>query len=120
MIKLIEPLIVLHSKVKDEYIQLMALIDLDIRNEDELACLNADYKSIMDRRDEIIDAYKYSPAILDDKIYGILSDFYVDYNKLRGVNVKLKSDLMKLLNNYDFEKMVLFFTDDNKRSNSDY
>lgn len=117
MIKLIEPHIIKHSKVKDDYTQLMGLIDLDIRNEEELSCLNENYKHVIERRDEIIDAYKYSPAILD-KIFGLLTDCFVDYNKLRGVNVKLRGDLMSILQNYEYEKLVMFYIGDYKNSNS--
>lgn len=95
----------------------MGLIDLDIRNDDELNCLDANYKNIMERRDEIIEAYKFSPAVLD-KIFGILTDCFVDFNKLRGVNVKLRGDLMNLLHNYDYDKLVNFFIDDHKSVNA--
>lgn len=118
MIKLIEPDIVKHSKVKEEYVNLMGLVDLDIRNEEELSCLNDNYKSVMERRDEIIEAYKHSPAVLD-KIYGLLTDCFVDYNKLRGINVKLKGDLINLLQNYDYGKLVNFYIGDYKNTNSD-
>lgn len=116
MIKLIESTILKHSKIKSEYSQLMALIDLDIRNEEELACLNEDYKSIMDRRDQIIEAYKFSPAVLD-RVFGLLTDCYIDYNKLKGINVKLKvPELLRLLNNYDFQKLVAFHSGETGRS----
>lgn len=87
----------------------MALIDLDIRNEEERACLNIDYKNILDRRDDIIEAFKKSPGALD-RIYSYLTDNYIDYNKLRGINVKSKvPELIKLFQNYDFEKLVAFY-----------
>lgn len=89
MIKLIEPKLQKCLKTREEHTLLMALLDLDVRSDDELSCLCADYRDILARRNTIMEQQKLDPVELD-RISGLLTDFYIDRFKLKGVNVKEK------------------------------
>lgn len=93
----------------------MTLIDLDIQNEDEATILDPNYKDILERRNEIIEAYKTNPAALD-RLIGFITDAYIDFSKLRGLNAKLKiPELIKILNDYNFEQLIKFLTGESPR-----
>lgn len=110
MIKLIEPQLKINLKTKQEYKLLLALLDLDIRSDDEMKCLTNQYQDILRRKDEIIDASKTSQSYLN-QIYGLLTDCYIDRHKIKGINVSAKiPQLIDLLNNYNYDKFVSFFT----------
>lgn len=53
MIKLIEPRLVECNKRKENHKLLMALMDLDIRSDDDFNCLCPEYQDILNRKDAI-------------------------------------------------------------------
>lgn len=108
VIKLIEPHLVAHSLIQKEYNTLNTIIDLDIQNEDELASLGPEYIHVLKRRNEIIDAHNNSPMVLD-RLIAMITDLYMDFNKIKGANVKLKiPELVALINDYDYKTLVTF------------
>lgn len=110
MIKLIEPQLLIDLKTKGEYKLLMALVDLDIRSDDEMKCLINEYQDILRRKDEIIELSRTSQTYLN-QIFGLLTDCYIDRHKIKGINVSAKiPQLIDLLNNYNYENLVSFFT----------
>lgn len=111
MIKLLEPDLKRCVKNKEESNLLKALIDLDVRNDEEFNCLCDEYQNILRRKDDIETAYKNESIILD-RLYGLITDCYIDRFKLKGINVKAKiPQLLQLLNNYDYEHLVLFLNE---------
>lgn len=97
-----------HSLIQKEYNTLNTIIDLDIQNEDELASLGPEYIHVLKRRNEIIDAHNNSPMVLD-RLIAMITDLYMDFNKIKGANVKLKiPELVALINDYDYKTLVTF------------
>lgn len=110
VIKLIEPHLTTQSLIRKEYNTLNTLIDLDIQNDDELISLGAEYMHVLKRKNEIIDAYNISPMLLD-RLIALITDLYVDFNKIKGVNVKLKiPELVALINDYNYKTLIAFIT----------
>lgn len=117
MIKLLEPELERCVKNKEEHRLMKALIDLDVRNEEEFNCLCPEYQYVLKRKDDIETAYKNDSIILD-RLYGLVTDCYIDRFKLKGINVKTKvPQLLQLLNNYNYEHLVMFLNESN--SNND-
>lgn len=108
-IKLIEPQLIKCIQTKNDNKLLVALLDLDIRNDDELNCLCPEFKDILKRKDTIRIDQKNDFVILD-RIYGLLTDYYIDRFKLIGINVKTKiPKLLKFINNYDYTGLVSLY-----------
>ncbi|XP_055849640.1 Bardet-Biedl syndrome 7 protein homolog isoform X2 [Episyrphus balteatus] len=105
-------------KSKKEYQFLQALLQVDIRNDEDFNCLMPEYQSILNRRIEIEADYKKSPAILD-KYFGIITDFYIDRFKFKGIFVRDKvPQLIESLENFNMNKILEFFnTSESKESN---
>lgn len=109
MIKLIEPQLKKYLQIKEDYKFLIALDDLDVRNDDELNCLCPEFKAILSRREQILQDFKSDPTVLD-RIYGFLTDFFIDRFKIKGNNVKTKlPQLIELINEYQYDQIVAFF-----------
>lgn len=108
VIKLIEPHLITHSLIQKEYNTLNTIIDLDIQNDDELISLGAEYIDVLKRKNEIIAAYNKSPLILD-RLIALITDLYIDFNKIKGVNVKLRiPELVAIVNDYDYKTLIDF------------
>ena len=110
MVKLIEPQLIRCLQTKKDHKLLMALLELDIVKEEELNCLCDEYKAILRRKDEIIDNHKTDSIVLD-RLFGLITDCYIDRFKLIGINVKTKTpQLFAILNNYDYAKLEEMFS----------
>lgn len=119
MLKLLEPKLKEQVKLSNDYKLLQNLKDLDLRNDDEKNSLAHEYKFILDNEKDIVSEYKKEPALLD-RLYGLMTDLYVDRNKLKGVNVKTKiTELINLIENYDYDKLVQFYGGKSKESFKD-
>lgn len=117
MISLIEPKLIEHSKIHKEYQTISSLIDLDIQEVNELKSLGGDVVDILERKNQIIDAYNRTSHMLD-RIKGFITNLYIDYHKLKGSDVQHKVHLLNdQINNYKNEHLVDFIlgitTDDN-------
>lgn len=109
VIKLIEPHLVTHCLIEKEYTTLNTIIDLDIQNDDELISLGSEYIHILKRKNEIIDSYNKSPMVLD-RLIALITDLYVDFNKIKGANVRLRiPDLVAIIKDYDYKTLIAFF-----------
>lgn len=107
---MIEPKIVHYNKLTKDYQILQALIDLDIRNDEEFETLSEDYQDLLKNQRQIEAEFKKQPTILN-RIYGILTDLYIDKFKFKGVNVKTKlPQLIDLLENYNYDELVHFYS----------
>ncbi|XP_055316781.1 Bardet-Biedl syndrome 7 protein homolog [Sitodiplosis mosellana] len=108
MIGLIEPKLIEHSKIHKEYQIIGSLIDLDIQDNSELESLGNDFADVLERKNKIIETYNRSSHMLD-RIKAIIICIYIDYNKLRGSEVKHKVHLLDdLIKNYNNETLVNF------------
>lgn len=83
---------------------------MDIRSEDDWNCLLPKYQSILERRSEIENDFIKTPGILQ-RYFGVITDFYIDRFKFKGMFVKDKiPELMKLLEDYKkMEPIIEFF-----------
>lgn len=109
MIKLIEPRLVECYKKKEKYQLLLALMDLDIRSEDDFNCLCPEYRQILSQKDAIRSTYKNNVEVAD-QIEGLLTDCFIDRFKVKGMNVKSRiPDLVKLIEAYNYDELVEYF-----------
>lgn len=98
-----------HCLIQKEYTTLNTIIDLDIQNDDELRSLGSEYIHILKRKNEIIDSYNKSPMVLD-RLIALITDLYVDFNRIKGANVKLRiPDLVAIIKDYDYKTLIAFF-----------
>uniref|UniRef100_A0A182K4S1 RWD domain-containing protein n=1 Tax=Anopheles christyi TaxID=43041 RepID=A0A182K4S1_9DIPT len=110
LIKLIEPKIVHYNKLTKDYQLTQALLDLDIRDDEEFNTLSEEYRSLIRNQQAIGAEFRKQPTILN-RIYGILTDLYIDKFKFKGVNVKMKlPQLIELLENYSYDELVQFYS----------
>lgn len=70
-----------------------------------------EYRSILDESQHLLDEYKKQPAHLE-RLYGMITDLYIDKFKFKGQNVKNKvSSLLEILDNYDLDSLLNFFNE---------
>ncbi|KAJ3587558.1 hypothetical protein NHX12_011155 [Muraenolepis orangiensis] len=70
-----------------------------------------EYRSILDQSQHLLDEYKKQPAHLE-RLYGMITDLYIDKFKFKGQNVKSKvSSLLEILDNYDLQSLLAFFSE---------
>ncbi|CAL9706501.1 unnamed protein product [Knipowitschia caucasica] len=70
-----------------------------------------EYRSILDQSASLLEEYKKQPAHLE-RLYGMLTDLYIDKFKFKGQNVKTKvSSLLEILDHYDLNTLLDFFND---------
>ncbi|KFB50077.1 AGAP011899-PA-like protein [Anopheles sinensis] len=110
LIKLIEPKILHYNQLTKDYQVAQALIDLDIRDDEEFNTLSEEYRALVRNHKTIENEYRKQPTLLN-RIYGILTDLYIDKFKFKGVNVKTKlPQLIELLDNYNYDQLVQFYS----------
>lgn len=96
---------------KISILQSMTELDLSTNPSENTSLLTDEYLEIMSNEKAIVEEYKQQPAYLD-RLYGIITDLFLDKHKFRGENVKNKvSELLELLekNRYSFEELQQFF-----------
>ncbi|XP_054708555.1 Bardet-Biedl syndrome 7 protein homolog [Uloborus diversus] len=85
-----------------------ALKDLKV-HESDLSFLAPEYQEILDHSEQLQLEYKRQPCHLE-RLFGMITDLYIDVYKFKGMNVKSKVPaLLQILNNYDLEALILFF-----------
>lgn len=95
-------------RIRNEHRLLNALLELDIRDEIELRSLCADWQDILERRDAIAEA-QHRESVLLDRLIGLLSDCYIDRDKLRGISAAERLPrFVELLNEYDYDGVERF------------
>ncbi|XP_049544780.1 Bardet-Biedl syndrome 7 protein-like [Anopheles darlingi] len=110
LIKLIEPKIMHYNRLTKDCQMAQALVDLDIRDESEFKMLSKEYQKLIRNQQFIDEEFRKQPTVLN-RIYGILTDLYIDKFKFKGVNVKAKLPLLiDLLENYSYDELVRFYT----------
>ena len=77
--------------------------------EDDDSFLTEEYKDILDNSEQLLEEFKKQPCHLE-RLYGMVTDLYIDRHKFKGQNVKNKvSSLINLLDNYDLNALIEFF-----------
>lgn len=108
MIGLMEPKLIENIKIHKEYQKTTNLIDLDIQDGNELESLGPDFADILERKNKIIETYNRTSHMLD-RIKNFIKGIYIDYNKLRGSDVKHNlAQLNDLIDKYNNESLVNF------------
>ncbi|XP_070391048.1 BBSome complex member BBS7-like isoform X2 [Dermacentor albipictus] len=85
-----------------------ALKDLKVY-EGNADCLAPEYQEILARSDELEVEFKRQPCHLE-RLYGMITDLYIDVYKFKGTNVKSKVPaLLQVLDRYDLTALIDFF-----------
>jgi len=105
----------IHPKLEDQLllakkVQLIdALKELQV-HENNVDFLASEYRQILEDADQLQEAYKKQPCHLE-RLYGMITDLYIDKYKFKGQNVKSKVPaLLEVLDNYDLQTLIDFFT----------
>lgn len=113
MIKLIEPRLVECNKRKENHKLLEALMELDIRSDEDFNCLCPEYKKILNQKDGIRESYNNDVDVAD-QIEGLITDCFIDRFKVKGMNVKSKiPDLVQHIKMYKYDALVECFVGKN-------
>ncbi|XP_021249835.1 Bardet-Biedl syndrome 7 protein isoform X3 [Numida meleagris] len=68
-----------------------------------------EYRSILKEADQLLEEYKKQPAHLE-RLYGMITDLFIDKFKFRGTNVKSKVPLLlELLDGCEQDRLIAFF-----------
>ncbi|XP_078261730.1 BBSome complex member BBS7 isoform X4 [Rhinoraja longicauda] len=68
-----------------------------------------EYRSILEEADSLLEEYKKQPAHLE-RLYGMITDLFIDKFKFKGTNVKTKVPLLlEILDNYDPNSLAELF-----------
>ena len=82
-------------------------------NEADTEFLSAEYRFILDNTEQLEQQFRRQPARLE-RLYGMITDLYIDHNKFKGQNVKNKVPaLLEILDKYELNTLVKFFQSDN-------
>eukprot|EP00794_Sanderia_malayensis_P007541 gene7541-8378_t len=77
--------------------------------ENDISFLGQEYQEILQSSERLLEEFKIQPCHLE-RLYGMITDLYIDKNKFKGQNVKNKvSILMEILDNYDLDTLIEFF-----------
>ncbi|XP_075247418.1 BBSome complex member BBS7-like [Convolutriloba macropyga] len=84
------------------------LKDLQMQ-EDDLNFLAPEYQEIIEQEQKIRSEYTRQPAHLE-RLYGMVTDLFIDKFKFKGINVRNKVDeLTAVLDAYDLQSLITFF-----------
>jgi Bardet-Biedl syndrome 7 protein len=92
-----------------EAIKIFPIIKELAVNENSTSFLTPEYQEILENAERYKLEYKRSPSHLE-RLYGMITDLYIDKFKFIGINVKNKVPLLiEKLDNYDPEELIKFF-----------
>ena len=113
----VDTLNLIHPKLESQLLlaKQVALIDplKDVAaHESDTTFLSPEYQFILENSDNLEAMFKKQPARLE-RLYGMITDLYIDYNKFKGQNVKNKVPmLLEILDKYELGTLVEFFQED--------
>lgn len=98
-----------HQLLLAKRVQLIdALKELEVY-ENDTSFLTEEYREILDNAETLQEAFKKQPCHLE-RLYGMITDLYIDRHKFKGLNVKNKvPQLINILDNYDLNNLMEFF-----------
>jgi Bardet-Biedl syndrome 7 protein len=106
-LKSIHPMVDYHMLLAKKVHLIDALKELSV-NENSTTFLTPEYQEILTNADKYKEEYKRSPSHLE-RLYGMITDLYIDKFKFMGQNVKNKVPiLIEKLDNYDADDLVKF------------
>ncbi|EFA01565.1 Bardet-Biedl syndrome 7 protein homolog-like Protein [Tribolium castaneum] len=109
VIKLIEPKLIKQKDLNNDIKLLNALNELEVTEEENRTCLSEKYRNLLANEKELRREFQSQPDYLD-RLYGIVTDLYIDYNKFKGCNVKSKlATLREILDEYSYDALIQFF-----------
>ncbi|KAK4887270.1 hypothetical protein RN001_003541 [Aquatica leii] len=109
ILQLIDPKLQAHAKLSHQILLLNALHELSVNEEETINALSAEYKNLLEDEKRLRLEYSSSPSYLD-RLYGVVTDLYIDYYKFKGVSVKSKiPKLLTILEKYDYKSLLEFF-----------
>lgn len=77
--------------------------------ENDTSFLGQEYQEILENSEQLLEEFKKQPCHLE-RLYGMITDLFIDKYKFKGQNVKNKvSTLMGILDNYDLATLIEFF-----------
>nr|CAD7452511.1 unnamed protein product [Timema tahoe] len=107
-LKLLHPKLEAQLELAKKITLLEALKELEA-HEGGSSCLIPEYKDILEKEKLLQAEYKKQPAHLD-RLYGMITDMYIDKHKFKGANVKGKvPQLLEVLDKYELNKLLNFF-----------
>ncbi|XP_042193764.1 Bardet-Biedl syndrome 7 protein isoform X1 [Callorhinchus milii] len=107
-LKLIHPKLEFQLLLAKKVQLIDALKELRV-HEGNVDFLIPEYRSILEEADTLLEEYKKQPAHLE-RLYGMITDLFIDKFKFKGTNVKTKVPLLlEILDNYDPNSLLLFF-----------
>ncbi|TRY73217.1 hypothetical protein TCAL_01950 [Tigriopus californicus] len=78
-------------------------------HEENLDFLSPEFQYILDNAEELENQFKRQPAQLE-RLYGMITDLFIDQHKFKGQNVKSKvGQLLDILDKYNLEALIEFF-----------
>lgn len=78
-------------------------------NESDLTFMSPEYQNILENADNLKNEFKRQPCHLE-RLYGMITDLYIDKFKFKGQNVKGKVPaLLEVLDNYELDGLIAFF-----------
>uniref|UniRef100_T1IN54 Bardet-Biedl syndrome 7 protein homolog n=1 Tax=Strigamia maritima TaxID=126957 RepID=T1IN54_STRMM len=85
-----------------------ALKDLQV-HEGDVSFLSPEYREILDNAENLQEEFKKQPCHVD-RLYGMITDMFIDKFKFKGTNVKSKIPaLLRILENYNLIDLIDFF-----------
>ena len=98
--------------LKYSIIRKFAKFHWPIYHKADTSFLSPEYQYILDNTATLEAMFKKQPARLE-RLYGMITDLYIDYNKFKGQNVKNKVPmLLEILDKYELQTLIEFFQDD--------
>ncbi|OXB56579.1 hypothetical protein ASZ78_013753 [Callipepla squamata] len=107
-LKLIHPKLEYQQLLAKKVHLIDALRELQVQ-EGNVDFLVPEYRRILEEADQLLEEYKKQPAHLE-RLYGMITDLFIDKFKFRGTNVKSKVPLLlELLDGCEQERLIAFF-----------
>ncbi|KAM3672856.1 BBSome complex member BBS7 isoform 2-T2 [Ammospiza maritima maritima] len=107
-LKLIHPKLEYQQLLAKKVHLIDALRELQV-HEGNLDFLLPKYRSILEEADQLLEEYKRQPAHLE-RLYGMITDLFIDKFKFKGTNVKTKVPLLlEILDGCDQDGLIAFF-----------
>lgn len=108
-VKLIQPKLQFYNDLTKNHKILQALLELNVQNDDEFELLSDNYKNLLHNKQNLEEKFKAETSNLD-RLIGILTDFYIDKNKFKGINVKSKLEpLLEALSSKNLDTLFEIF-----------
>lgn len=86
-----------------------ALKELQIHEGGDLDFMSPEYRQILEESEKLQEEYKKQPCHLE-RLYGMITDLFIDKFKFKGTNVKTKvPQLLEVLDNYELQNLIEFF-----------